>query len=212
VAHFGKEDPREQHNYGSGTFIGGNMHGDIRFETLDPKTKSVLEKLSKDAPGLAELMEEALRDGVISPDAVAALQSAVRNINEDVASALLYAGRNINEDVAESLRLAGKNINEGVAGQILQAAETLDENRRELDSTLHSLNAVINKINGRNGPGNPIELMGTITYPAEPTEYTATPFISRIATWWATAKVLALGIAIGALVMFILIRAHVRPF
>ena len=38
----GKEGPREQHNHGSGPFIGQDNDGEIRYETLDPKTKAVL--------------------------------------------------------------------------------------------------------------------------------------------------------------------------
>ena len=89
----GNKGPREQHNYGAGTFIGRDNYGDVRYEMLDPKTKAVLAKLSKDAPDLAMLLRKALRDGVISPDVVAALESAVRNINQDVADALLIAGK-----------------------------------------------------------------------------------------------------------------------
>ena len=208
----GRDGPRQQNNYGPGPFIGGDMRGDIRFEALDPKTKTVLAKLSKDAPDLAKLLRKALRDGVISPDVVAALQSAVQNINEDVASALMFAAQNINEDVANSLWYAGKNINADVANQISQAAETLGEARRELDYTLRSLNKTVNEVNGRSGLGHSTRLTGTIDDSAEPVEYAFTPSIPKIGIWKVRVKAFILGVAIGALTMFILIHAHVKPF
>jgi hypothetical protein len=94
---------------------------------MDAKTRMVLARLSADAPALAEILTKALRDGVISPETVAALERAVDNINEDVASALLIAGQNINEDVADSLREAGSNINDAVADKILMAATIIRE-------------------------------------------------------------------------------------
>ena len=97
MADSGKEGPPEQHNHGPGPLIGRDNYGDIRYEMFDPKTKTALAKLSKDAPGLAKLLTQALHDGIISPDVVAALESAVRNINEDVAGRMI-AGKNINEE------------------------------------------------------------------------------------------------------------------
>lgn len=135
----GKEGPREQHNHGSGPFIGRDNYGEIRYETLDPKTKAVLAKLSKDAPPLAKLLTKALRDGVISPDVVTALESAVRNINEDVAEALLIAGKNINEDVAD---------------KIFRAGETLSEATDRLDNVCLSLDKTVERVNGGSSLGH----------------------------------------------------------
>ncbi|KUN94079.1 hypothetical protein [Streptomyces caeruleatus] len=121
------EGAHEQHNHGSGTFIGRDNYGDVHNEMVDPKTKALLAKMTVQAPSLAKLLDQALRDGVISPDTVNALARAARNINEDVASALREAGRNINEDVARSLMFAGKSINPTVADQILRATEILSK-------------------------------------------------------------------------------------
>jgi hypothetical protein len=108
ASHPGQRGPREQHNHGPGTFVGRDNYGPI--EMVDTKTKAVLEKLSREAPALGRLLSNALRDGIISPDTVSALEFAARSINDDVANSLRIAGRNINEDVASSLRCAGENI------------------------------------------------------------------------------------------------------
>jgi len=124
VGDFGEQNVREQHNYGSGTFVGRDNYN-IHNQVLDSRTREVLSKLSEDAPSLASLLRRSLQEGFISPDIAMALQMAVRNINEDVADALLFAGQNINKDVAWSLQEAGMNINKEVANGISQSATTL---------------------------------------------------------------------------------------
>ena len=131
----------EQHNHGPGTFIGRDNY-DIHYELLDPKTKTVLAKLSKEAPGLAILLEKALREGIVSPEIVAALQSAVRNINDDVVDALWCASRNINPDVASSLEDTSERIeriNNQVAAKVLNATEAVTEATNSLDHAVRSL-------------------------------------------------------------------------
>lgn len=199
-----KEGAREQNNYGPGPLIGRDNYGDIRYETLDSKTKAVLAKLSKDAPALAGLLTKALRDGIISPDTVAALESAVRSINEDVASALVFAAQNINEDVADSLWRAGKNINPDVADQNLRAAKALSEATLELDN-------VIAKVSGGSGLSRLTGLAGTMSSAADRIEHIFTPpppeiIINRTAAF----KAFVLGAALGALAIFILYL--VKPF
>lgn len=208
---FGNEGPREQYNHGSGLFIGRNNYGDIRYEMADPKTKAALAKLSKDAPDLAKLLRKALRDGVISPDTVAALESAVRNINEDVAESFRLAGQNINEDVAESLRFAGQNINHDVADKILGATRNLDETARELDHALSSLNTTVEKVNGASGVGHLVRLASTITFAAQRIERVVTPPPPEtIVNWKATIKaclcVFVAGVLAGAILIYYLIR------
>src|SRR5689334_6883016 len=138
----GDGNHRVQHNHGSGTFIGRDNFGVIRNEQLDARTKAALAKLSRDAPELAGLLTRALRDGVISPDIVAALEMAVRHINEDVADALMLAGRNINEDVADALMLAGRNINEDVANSLLDAGQSINEDADRLQQVARTLSEV----------------------------------------------------------------------
>jgi hypothetical protein len=105
-----EEGSRGQHNYGPGTFIGGDNYGNI--ENLDKATKAILEKLSREAPALGKLLSEALQKGIVSPEAVFALELAARSINEEVAN---------------SLRMAGQNINADVAGRLFAASQTLEE-------------------------------------------------------------------------------------
>lgn len=199
-----KEGPLEQHNHGAGPFIGRDNYGDIRYEALDSKTKAVLAKLSKDAPALAGLLTKALRDGIISPDTVAALESAVRSINEDVASALIFAAQNINEDVAGSLLHASKNINPDVADRIHRDTKTLTEVTLELDN-------VVARLNGRSGLNHLTGLASTITNAAERIEYVFTPpppeiIVNRMAIF----KAFVLGVALGALALFVFYL--VKPF
>ncbi|MFJ2407081.1 hypothetical protein ACIOUE_37940 [Streptomyces xanthochromogenes] len=123
----GPDKIREQNNYSGGTFIGGDHHGDIHNEVVDPNTKALLAKMTKQSPALAKLLTKALRDGVISPDIVSSLAWAARNINEDVAFLLDNASRCINHDVAELLTSAGSQINPDVARQLTGAANTLEQ-------------------------------------------------------------------------------------
>ncbi|WP_212519854.1 hypothetical protein [Actinospica acidithermotolerans] len=99
---------RDQHNHGSGTFIGGDG---IRIEMLDESTKQLLAKVTEQAPALGTLLEQALREGVISAETAASLSMAARAINEDVAASLRMASYSINEDVASTLSQASSAIN-----------------------------------------------------------------------------------------------------
>ncbi len=136
----------EQHNHGDGAFVGGDNHGEIRIEAVDAKTKALLRKISKDSPALAELLEEALEDGLISPDTASLLALAARSINEDVAHTLSRAAQSINEDVAALLMRASHSINEDVAGQVSHAADTFDKASKQLD--LNELNRVVSRFEG----------------------------------------------------------------
>jgi hypothetical protein len=207
VDDFGNDFPHEQNNYGPGAFIGRDNYGDISYEMVDPQTKSMLAKLSEDAPDLAKLLREALNDGVISPDVAEALMFAVRNINEDVAEALLVAGHNINADVASVLESAGQNINRDVAAEILQAAQTLSGVRRELNHSLSSLDQTVGRVNSESGLGHLAAIAGAIITAAERIECAVTPPRPRKI---ALIKAFLLGFAIGVLVLFILYI--VKPF
>jgi len=210
----GQEDPREQHNHGPGTFIGRDNYGPIRYELLDPKTRTTLAKLSKDAPDLASILKKALRDGVISPDAVAALESAVRNINMDVAEALMLAGRNINADVAEWLMDAGRNINEDVANKFVQVKEELSDTARELDRVLHSLHETVGRVNSLQGgsdPGYQFGPAGTVTGTAQRTARVVTrPSPWSTDNWKFRFKLIfwsfGVGLLAGAVLIYYLIK------
>ncbi|MEV5507880.1 hypothetical protein [Streptomyces orinoci] len=129
--------PTEQHtvqnNYG-GAFVGRDQYGDINIHhEIDPQTKATLAKLGKSAPALSQMLEGALRDGVISPDTVSQLSLATRSINEDVADQISRASHRINEDVAGLLTHASHSINEHVAEQLTYAADRLSTVSSKLD-------------------------------------------------------------------------------
>jgi hypothetical protein len=140
-----QESPRQQHNHGSGTFVGGHNYG--RIEMVDTQTKAVLAKLSREAPALGELLSKALRDGVISPEAVFAIESAARSINLDVAQSLWMASQRINGDVAELLMRAGERINPDVADQISFATQGLKETADKIENALGRLDRTFGVLN-----------------------------------------------------------------
>lgn len=86
----------------------------------------MLKKLAEVSPVLAELLEKALQDGVVSPEVVRALELAAQHINEDVANSLRLAGMNINESVANSLRNTGENIS-GALDRFESVSNTLND-------------------------------------------------------------------------------------
>ena len=105
----------DQHNYGSGTFIGRDNYGSVRYELLDPSTRTTLANLSKDAPELASILirlsgwdyfavccRRASKCGPKYQRGCLPTHLTCRpDINEDVANSLEFAGRNINEKLRE---------------------------------------------------------------------------------------------------------------
>ncbi|MEU7846654.1 hypothetical protein AB0B69_04525 [Micromonospora parva] len=138
------ELPSIQTNSGSGSIVNGHNFG--RIETMDAKTKALLEKMSSDFPKLGALLRQALRAGAISPDMAASLSLAARNINEDVAEALWAASRNINYEVAELLMVSSQSINPQVASKISQAADDLDGIPRRLEQITAEMRAVARQV------------------------------------------------------------------
>ncbi|MFJ9950087.1 hypothetical protein [Kitasatospora sp. NPDC091207] len=197
----------EQHNHGSGVFVGHNNFGPIHHQAVDPETKRLLAKMSRDAPALAGLLGKALRDGVISPEIVATLAGAARNINEDVAYALRMAGENINEDVAHSLRMAGENINGEVATTVSEAARTLggvdlaglQEAATRFDTTARILAEATTTIE-RLQDGSRLErVAGALSLAADRIERTVTPPPARIVVnRKATVQAFLWGLGAGA--------------
>ncbi|WP_143043623.1 hypothetical protein [Nonomuraea jiangxiensis] len=205
----------EQHNHGSGAFVGRDNYGTIN--AIDKTTQAILEKLSQEAPALARLLRKALRDGVVSPDVVHALEYAARNINEDVANALLFAGRSINEDVAHSLRAAGDNINEDVARTLLKAGNKISEAREftirmeralegfeRISGTLSSLtrshgrNSLIDQLN---------ETVDSIRIHADRVEGVVTPPPAQIVVnWKPTFYAFVIGFLAGIALLAYLIQ------
>jgi hypothetical protein len=106
----GKEFPSLNH-FGDGPQVVGDFNGNDIYEQLDARSRATLAKLSEDAPALASLLEEALRDGLISPGVIDDLRSA---LDDDVLHVLRMVGRNLSEEVVLDLRIAGENINKAV--------------------------------------------------------------------------------------------------
>ncbi|QTZ92842.1 hypothetical protein [Streptomyces auratus] len=157
--------PPEQHtvqnNYG-GAFVGRDQYGDININhELDPQTKATLAKLGKSAPALSQMLEDALRDGVISPDTVSQLSLAARSINEDVAGQISRASHRINEDVAGLLTHASHSINEDVAGQLTHAADRLSKASAKLD--FDALDLLVRRLEGVLGHHEGSDLNGLAT-------------------------------------------------
>ena len=191
---------RAQHNYGPGTFVGRDNYGPI--QTLDSVTKTALQKLSREAPALADLLTRALRDGVISPDLVRALERATWAINEDVASALWHASERINEDVASSLFHSSERINEDVARRIDFSAE-------KLEATVKSLNAAVNSLDSTHPTSVPDRLariLEELQTEGERIEYMFTPPPPVfIIDWKVTMKAFGWGTFVGVLVTSIIV-------
>ncbi|MFF4030533.1 hypothetical protein ACFYZ2_12325 [Streptomyces sviceus] len=156
------EQRQVQINSGNGAFVGRDHHGDINIHhEIDPQTRVTLTKIGRIAPGLAQMLEQALRDGVISPETASQLSLAARSINEDVAGQISRASRSINEDVAGLLGHASKSINEDVAHQLSLAAEQLSTASKKLD--LDKLDHMVRRLEGLLDPqgGNNLHRVAT---------------------------------------------------
>jgi hypothetical protein len=213
VTDSGQDGPRDQHNYGSGTFIGRDNYAPIRYELLDPRTKSTLAKLSRAAPELSEILKRALTEGVISPDAVVALQRAVQNINMDVAEALLVAGRNINQDVADALMIAGHNINDQVAERFDQVRTGLKDTAGDLEQILQSLQEIAKQITSMQDgvdPGWRAAPPGAVTRVPYTVQVDTRPASGRWDYFWFRSKLVlwgfAAGLAAGSIFVYWLIK------
>ena len=103
----GKEGPSQNHS-GQGPNIGRDLNGNVIYkQQLDAESKAALRQVSEDTPALRRLLEEALRDGLISPELVQALQEA---LNEDVLHVLTVVAQHLTEDVAMEFHVAGQTI------------------------------------------------------------------------------------------------------
>ena len=184
-----QDKPKQQSFYGAGSF-GGDNNGTINNVLLDLKTKVVLTELSKKVPELDALLRKALRDGVLSPDAVIALNRAVNHINEETAQAFLFAARHINEDVAVSF--------EAVAEKIKTADQQLSARVSELNAVSASLHQSLGQINGalayRVQPANSA---GVATRPSRRTS----------AERWFILKLISVSVG-AALVTAVILRNH----
>ncbi|MFG1777130.1 hypothetical protein ACGFIG_11970 [Micromonospora sp. NPDC049048] len=135
----------EQHNHGSGFFVGGHVFGNV--EAMDKKTAEALERVATDAPHVAAMLAKALDDGLISPEVARDLAGVSRNINEDVARWIHEGGRGINEDTAHWIREGGRGINEDTAHWLLQAGRSINEDvAHKFSRTADDINSAAKRI------------------------------------------------------------------
>jgi hypothetical protein len=137
-------------HFGDGTQIAGNFIGDIIYE-LDPKSRATLAKLSEDAPALARLLEEAIRDGLISPDIVDGLRSA---LDEDVLHVLRMVGRHLSEENLVALQTAGAEINKAVTKDFDVVNDKLNARLYEINAATESLRTAIGQSGTASRTGN----------------------------------------------------------
>jgi hypothetical protein len=199
----GQDEPRKQIFYGSGSF-GGNNHGIINNVLLDPKTEALVAEMAKYAPPLTGLLEKAIRDGVMSPDAVEALMLAARNINEEVAWNLRIAGQNINEEVAWNLRSAGDNINGKVADRFVYVKDELNETAGQLDSLLSSLRQTVGQLSSLQKSSN----LGLPLEPVSTARAVSLPIQKGRDKWSFRIRLACCGFGTGLLVAMILTYSH----
>ena len=144
MADTAKDFPGQQFHFGSGPQIGRDNYAPIKVEVLlDARIKALVEKFAATAPGLARAIEKAARDGIMPPEAIAALDRVADHINWDIATILSKVGDHINWDVAEILLSASKGINGDVAHQFSEVQRELSSTKDELDQFLSSLRQTV---------------------------------------------------------------------
>ena len=121
-----EEPPSKIIHTGSGPQILGPNYGDIKYD-IDPDTRVMLTKLSKDAAELADIGKQALRDGFMSRDTVIALENAAQHVNDDLVDRLGYATRNLNEDNVDRLGWATQNLSEDNVDRLGWATQNITE-------------------------------------------------------------------------------------
>ena len=123
----GEEEPSSRIIHtGSGPQILGPNYGDIKYD-IDPDTRVMLTKLSKDAAELADIGKQALRDGFMSRDTVIALKNAAQHVNDDLVDRLGYATRNLNEDNVDRLGYATRNLSEDNVDRLGWATQNITD-------------------------------------------------------------------------------------
>lgn len=112
---------------GSGAYLAGDNNGIFIQHAIDAPTRKALDTIALTSKPLADLLERALEEGVISAEVATAMERVARAINVDVAESLMFAARRIDHDVADLLCHAARSINPTVANQLSQAASTLND-------------------------------------------------------------------------------------
>ncbi|MEU7840630.1 hypothetical protein AB0B39_06630 [Micromonospora sp. NPDC049114] len=188
--------PGVQRNEKNGVFIGRDNYGPIH--NIDDATREVLKKLADEAPALHEILRRAIKEGLVSPDVVYALEFAARSINEDVAVMLNRASHNINEDNATTFmaaankleQLASHDYGDGLNG-VAQRVESLVQRFETVSSSLDNRDL-------ENLPGNLDNVLTNFRYEADRIEGVVTPPPAQIVVnWRVTWRAYLVGIATG---------------
>jgi hypothetical protein len=203
-----KDPPERQFHFGNGPQIGRDNYAPIKYEVLlDARIKALVEKFAATAPGLARAIERAARDGIMPPEAVAALDRVADHINWDVATILSRVGDRINWDVAEMLLSASKGINEEVACQFSEVQRGLSNTKGELNHSLSSLRETVGELR-RLQAG-----VGSSHYePEEAIKFHTVPSYRGRDTWGFRFKLFCFSGGLGLLGAVLLMKHHLEGY
>lgn len=203
-----KDFPDQQFHFGNGPQIGRDNYAPIKYEVLlDSRIKALVEKFAATAPGLAKAIERAARDGIMPPEAVAALDRVADHINWDVAVMLSQAGDRINWDVAETLLSASTGINGEVARQFSDVQRELSSTKGELDHSLRSLRETVGELSRLQAVVN-----GSHYGHQEAIKLTAAPSYRGRDTWGFRFKLFCFSGGLGLLGAVLLMNRHLEGY
>jgi hypothetical protein len=203
-----KDFPEQQFHFGNGPQIGRDNYAPIKYEVLlDARIKALVEKFAATAPRLAKAIEKAARDGIMPPEAVAALDRVADHINWDVATILSSVGDRINWDVAETLLSASTGINGEVARQFSEVQRELSNTKDEPNQSLSSLREIAGELERlQAGVGsshyNPVRVIGS----------TAAPSYRGRDTWGFRFKLFCFSGGLGLLDAVLLMNHHLEGY
>ena len=203
-----KDFPEQQFHFGNGPQIGRDNYAPIKYEVLlDARIKALVEKFAATAPRLAKAIERAARDGIMPPEAVAALDRVADHINWDVATILSNVGDRINWDVAETLLSASNGINGDVARQFSEVQRELSNTKDELNQSLSSL---------RETAGELERLQAGVSSnhyePERAIGFTAAPSYRSRETWGFRFKLSCFSGGLGLLGSVLLMNHHLEGY
>lgn len=202
-----KDFPGHQFHFGNGPQIGRDNYAPITHNVLlDPRIKSLVEKFAATAPRLAQAIERAARDGIMPPEAVAALDRVADHINWDVATILSNVGDRINWDVAETLQSASQGINGEVARQFSEVQRELSSTKGELNESISSLRETVGELRSLQGGAGSSHYVHE-----EATEFTAAPSYRGRDTW-GFIKLFCVSGGLGLLGSVLLVNHHLEGY
>jgi hypothetical protein len=203
-----KDFPDQQFHFGNGPQIGRDNYAPIKYEVLlDARIKALVEKFAATAPRLAKAIERTARDGIMPPEAIAALDRVADHINWDVATILSNVGDRINWDVAEILLSASEGINEKVAHQFFEVQRELSSTKGELNQSLSSLRETVNDLRCLQ-----VRVDSSRYDPEEAVKFTATPSHRCRDTWGFRFKLSCFSSGLGLLGAVLLMNYHLEGY